>query len=422
VIVPFPSSGTDDDSEPSPLDEIFALIDFDIATAKTAVLEIDLLDKILDLIIVNLGRLDSASLISFCTEVIDLKGKESAKQSAMFIVLLMEISSGEATFSQCSSNMSCVKGVRVERKDGACRVWTITKASFQQGAISILAAILARIDNELAKRIVPLLSKDSVKGILSSLEKIKVSTITSESSYFVLKKRDTPSSIAESASSSYSHFEYRCFSSDNVPVGESRQVSWLCSGDQKEYIGLFMDTLGVEGLRGDVLETCTLEYLLKMCTVLHTSVDPFKFNARIEKINGARADEGEEEEEDEGGDGETQEDGSEPITPFELCRLLRQEVEGEDEPIRYDFWKKPLNPKKSTRVRNGLAIVAQVCTIFTANCNWLKPHGSQYNAEYSKFLATKLGAEVKSFLSNGNSLYWYLYPFNIIVLQPRDLI
>jgi hypothetical protein len=47
VIVPFPSSATEeeqDDSEPSPLDEIFALIDFDIATAKTAVLEIDLLD------------------------------------------------------------------------------------------------------------------------------------------------------------------------------------------------------------------------------------------------------------------------------------------------------------------------------------------------------------------------------------------
>jgi hypothetical protein len=57
--------------------------------------------------------------------------------------------------SQCSSNMSCVKGVRVERKDGACRVWTIT------GAILILAAILARIDNELEKRIVPLLSTDS---------------------------------------------------------------------------------------------------------------------------------------------------------------------------------------------------------------------------------------------------------------------
>jgi hypothetical protein len=70
VIVPFPSSATEeeqDDSEPSPLDEIFALIDFDISTAKTAVIEIDLLDKILDLIIVNLGRLDSASLISFCT-------------------------------------------------------------------------------------------------------------------------------------------------------------------------------------------------------------------------------------------------------------------------------------------------------------------------------------------------------------------
>jgi hypothetical protein len=39
-------------------------------------------------------------------------------------------------------------------------------------------------------------------------------------------------------------------------------------------------------------------------------------------------------------------------------------------------WRKmtrgPLNPKKSTRVRNGQAIVAQVCAIFTANCNWLK--------------------------------------------------
>jgi hypothetical protein len=74
-------------------------------------------------------------------------------------------------------------------------------------------------------------------------------------------------------------------------------VSWLCSGDQKEYIGLFMDILGEEGLRGDVLTTCTLEYLLKMCTVL------------------TRAEEGEEEE-DEGGNGESQDDGAEPITPF----------------------------------------------------------------------------------------------------------
>jgi hypothetical protein len=92
---------------------------------------------------------------------------------------------------------------------------------------------------------------------------------------------------------------------------------------------------------------------------------------------------------------ETQDDGLEPITPIEVCRLLMQEVEGEEEPIRYDFGKKPLNPKKkSTRVRNGLAIVAQVCTIFTANCYWLKPHGAHYNAEYSRFLATKLGTEV----------------------------
>jgi hypothetical protein len=92
-----------------------------------------------------------------------------------------------------------------------------------------------------------------------------------------------------------------------------------------------------------------------------------------------------------------------------------QEVEGEEEPIRYDFGKKPLNPKKSMRVRNGLAIVAQVCTIFTANCNWLKPHGAHYNAEYSKFLATKLGTEI---LCIGIPLP----NFNIIVLQPRDLI
>jgi hypothetical protein len=62
-----------------------------------------------------------------------------------------------------------------------------------------------------------------------------------------------------------------------------------------------MDTLGEGGLRGDFLKTCTLEYLLKMFTVLHTSVDPFKLNARIDKINGARAEEGEEEELDEGG-------------------------------------------------------------------------------------------------------------------------
>ncbi len=111
--MPFPQDAAEEDERvPSPLDEIFALLEFDIDVAKTSVIDIDLVESILDLIILKLGLLDPSSLLSFCDEILTKKGKESAKTSAMFITLLMEICSEEAVHCTSSSNMSNVMGVR----------------------------------------------------------------------------------------------------------------------------------------------------------------------------------------------------------------------------------------------------------------------------------------------------------------------
>jgi len=383
------------------------LLDFDISTAKSALINIGVLQSILDLILLNLALLDPSSLVSFCKEVVDAKGKDSCKRAAMFIMLLIEICKGEDVFAQFSTNMHCVKGVRVERDKGMDQVWTITKASFERETIPILSAIVKCIDNDVAKRIAPLLEgKKRVKEIVTELDGIKIVAVASRSAYFVLKRGEIQLPDDGSNALSFLNFNYQAFSKEDVPVGDLRNISWLCSADQMVYVGLFMKTLGESGLRGDVVDSCSLDYVIKMCNVLHKCIDPFKLNACIDKINGIRADDGGEDK-DEGVDGETQEDGSDPITPFELCRMFKQDIDGELEPIRYDFEKKPVGPKNSTRMKNGLATVAQVCTTLTSKSGWLKPQGSHYNAEYSRFLATKVATEVKSFLGNGRSLFRY---------------
>lgn len=411
----FSSAVTDEEeveSEPSTLDEIFASLEFDISIAKTSMINIELVDKILNLIVSNLARLEPASLTSFLKEVIERKGKDSAKRVAMFIVLLMEISSGNAVFSNASSNMSCARGVRVERIDGSRSVWTITKASLEGNRIPILAAIVARIDTEFAKQIATILKGKTERDILKGLSDVRFGNVASKSSYFVLREDVTPSANGGSSSSFYLYFVYQEFSKEGETVGEARKIRWLCSKDQKDHICLLMKTLGESGLRGDILDTCSLEYVFTLCNVLHTCVDPFKLNARIDSINGARAEEEGYDEAEKGvdaADGETQRDGSEPLSLFEIRRILEQEIDGQRDPIRFDFDKKAQNAKKTTRERNGLAAMAKVCTILSDKFDWLKPQGSHFNAEYARFFSTKHGTEVKSFLTNGNSLY--RYPF-----------
>jgi hypothetical protein len=408
--MPFSSAVTDEEeveSEPSTLDEIFASLEFDISIAKTCLINIELVDKILNLIVSNLTRLEPASLVSFCKEAIERKGKDSAKRAAMFIVLLMEISSGNAVFSHASSNMRCAKGVRVERVDGSRRVWTITKVSFEENRIPILAAIVARIETEFAKQIATILTG---KDILKGLTDVRFGNVASQSSYFVLREDVTPSANGGSSSSFYSNFKYQEFSKEGEAVGDVRKIRWLCSKDQKDQICLLMKTLGESGLRGEILDTCSLEYVFTLCNVLHTCVDPFRLNARIDSINGARAEEEGDDEAEEGVDeavGETQREGSEPLLPFEIRRILVQEIDGQRDPIRYNFAQKAQNPKKTTRERNGLAAMAKVCTILSDKLNWLKPQGDHFNAEYARFFSTKHGTEVKSYLTNGNPLYRY---------------
>ena len=186
------TSGEEVESEPSPLDEIFASLEFDISLAKTSLINIELVNTILNLIVSNLVRLEPASLVSFCKEVIEMKGKDSAKRAAMFIVLLIEISSGKAVFSHASSNMRCAKGVRVERVDGSRRVWTITKASLEENRIPILAAIVARIDTEFAEQIAPILKGKTDKDILKGLSNVRFGNVASKSSYFVLREDVAP--------------------------------------------------------------------------------------------------------------------------------------------------------------------------------------------------------------------------------------
>ncbi len=113
-------------------------------------------------------------------------------------------------------------------------------------------------------------------------------------------------------------------------------MSWSCSPDQAKAISKLEQTLDGVGLRGDVVATCSLDYALHMCRVIGICIDPFKLGSTIDKVNGVRA----EEEADDDAKGfepgdESQEDGTEPITPFELRRMLKEEIDSESEDIRY---------------------------------------------------------------------------------------
>jgi hypothetical protein len=73
-----------------------------------------------------------------------------------------------------------------------------------------------------------------------------------------------------------------------------------------------------------------------------------------------------------------------PITSFELCRLLKEEIDGESEPIRYTYGAKSQNTKQSTRAQNGLATLAQVSKILSLEYQWLKPFGDHLDHSYGK--------------------------------------
>jgi hypothetical protein len=419
--LPFPSLATEDEADdhvPSPLDEVFALLEFDIDIAKNSCIDIELIQSILDHLHSTLLLLDANSLKTFCQDVIGEKGGEPAKRSARFIALLMEICRGQAVHAHSSSNMRNVKGVRVARRDGSKEVWTFTKASFDTSKIAILSSIMLLIGNDMARILANILALETEKKISSGLEGITIAHIASNSAYFVLKC-GTPSDDASLS------FRYQAYSKADVPVGNERKISWTCSKDQRTNVVDLMKTLGAAGLRGDVVETRSLNYTIQMCLVLDTIIDPFKLGVRIDKENGMREESGDDATPVEGdeADSETQEDGTEPITPFQLSRMLMEEIDGESESIRYDFGKKRMNPKKTTRVQNGLATLEQVRTLLSFAYGWLKPQGAHFDAPYAKFLSTKLSTELKSFLSNGNSLYWYTRPhFNILVLVESDLL
>jgi hypothetical protein len=335
--------------------------------------------------------------------MIQTKGKKSVKRASMFIVLLIEVCNGEAELSRLSSNTSNVKGIRVERDDGSKEIWTMTAASFEESKIQFLLAILCRIDNDFASHIIPILKSENAQSILKGLDEIVTINVAVKSSYFILKLGDV---TTPSASTSLS-LVYQAYSEEDEIVGDPRAISWECSADQKDCIRRLMMTLGDNGLKGSVVDSCSLDYALQMCIVLDTCLDPYKLQARIDQINGVRA-ENDTEEEGDSADLEAQEDGGrDPITPFELSRLFFEEIDGESEPVRYDFGQKTQNPKKSTRVKNGLASLVQVCKILSPGYNWLKPFGEHFDCRYVKFLATKLSIELKSFISNGNSPYWY---------------
>ena len=416
VVAPFPSRATDDDGEETrtPLDEIFVQLAFDYTIVKSECIELELIQSILDLILANLRLLDTKSLVAFCQDALEKKGRDSAKRAARSIVMLMEICSGEALYASASPNMNNVKGVRVDRGDGVCRVWTITKMSFDDSTAPILAAIMTRIDTEFSKSIVPTLGLNDIRKIKSGLGDIKIGHTQTKSAYFITNLSPTPLPLNDDGVSPITSlsFSYQAYSVDKAPVGVERAISWRCSRDQAKSIMDLMKTLVDKGLRGDVVETCSLDYILKMCNVLDTCIDSFKLGALIDKVNGIRAESNDDGAQEEAGDDvgdEAQEDGTEPITPYQLRRMLMEQIEGESEPVRYDFGEKRVNTEKTTREQNGLGAMARVSTILAAAKEWLKPFGSHFHPEYSKYLKTKFATEFKSFLSNRNSVYRYIY-------------
>jgi hypothetical protein len=280
VKVPFLTVESEDDSEkePSPLDEIFALIQFDYESAKSEFIEIDSIVEMLDFVISSIRLLDANSILSFCKDVIGKKANVPAKGAAKFIILLMEICSGDPLYSKSSSNLSNVKGVRVSRDDRSQEIWTIIKASFDNSAVDILSAIMKKVDTEICKSIIPLLASKNAIKITPNLESVKTINIGNASSYFVLKLVDAPF-IAKGASTGHVNFAYQTYSKENELVGNERKISWLCSKDQASAIINLMKTLGDGGLRGDVVETCSLDYVLKMCSVFDTCIDPFKLGS-----------------------------------------------------------------------------------------------------------------------------------------------
>lgn len=409
VKMPFPSDSTEDEEEvhaSSPLDEIFALLEFDILIAKEACIEIDMIEVILDHIVDNLRNLDANSLVTFCQDAMDTKGRELVKGAARTLILLMEIVKGESCFSNCSSNMSNKKGVRVVEEDGSMNIWTITKASFQQSTSSILRKIMYHIDTEISINLAKILDNDDLRKVTAALDTVKIVQIKKKSAYFIVKFEDIPTT--ENEATVPLSFSYQAYSKEDEPVGEKCELSWSCSLDQAKAISELEQTLDGVGLRGDIVETCSLDYALHLCRVLDLCIDPFKLGSTIDKVNGVRA----EEEADDDAKGvepgdESQEDGNEPITPFELCRMLKEEIDSESEDIRYDFGMRKSTVKNSTREKNGLASLVQICKILSPKCAWLQSFGDHFDSFCARFLSTKLGTEFKSFLSNGNPMYRY---------------
>ena len=284
-------------------------------------------------------------------------------------------------------------------------MWKMTKASFDESIAPILAAIMARVDTEFSNRIAEILALNDERKIKKALGDIKIVHIDTNSAYFTtILSSPSLTDDGDSPTTSIS-FTYQAYSAENEAVGEARDISWKCSRDQAKSVMHLMKSLGEGGLRGDIVETCSMDYILQLCNVLDMCIDPSKLGARIDKINGIRAETDGDDVEDTGDVEEK--DGTEPITPVELSRLLKEQIEGESEAVRYDFGQKRANVRKSTRVQNGLAAMGRVCAMLS-DVDGFKQLGDHVDCIYAKFLVTKLSTEIKSFISNGNSLYRYV--------------
>jgi hypothetical protein len=330
VIHGFPTTSVDeeDDHLASPLDDIFDMLEFDIDLARELYLDRLEVQKIVDYLFSKMRLLTMTSLVDFAAQVLEKKGGGQAKKAAGILGMLIEIAGGgDAVYSHSSSNTKNLQGIRVVSANGLKSVWTMTKASLEKSSVNILKQIISRIENDFSREVYTLLdSGKSIPQILRNLSDLNITPIHTNSAYFILKLIDSPPPAHTSESSL--NFVYSGYAADGIRVGEERSVSWSCSADQYERIQLFMKTLGEEGLRGELLETCSLAYVLNMCVVLDTCVDSAKLKTRIDLINGVRADEAEEGGE-EGETGDDERDG-EPITPFELRRLFMEDIHGGD--------------------------------------------------------------------------------------------
>jgi hypothetical protein len=363
---------------------------------------------------------------------LDKKKGEEERATLKFICLLIEILDDSTLFASKSKNKNAKKGIRIERVDGTTHVWNIQNTTLKSNLLEIISFVLVKVDTELAKVIDGLVKMKNAtsESVCTKLRKYVNKSIKSESGYFVarLTTRSSSDSILKeyieysppsTSTNSLLKFEYQRFTKEDKLIS-TNEISWSCSPDMRYAIQLFFNTLEGYSLRGDLVEV-NLNSFLKMCSVMHTSLDPSLLKSHLDQLRGFRTEDVADVEEDgetddddaETGEEENDDGGIDLANPEHIKNLLLDDILGCFDNVLYNVGSPSKKTSRNTRDRNALATMSQNDVLFTRDYGF-KGFGAHVDWNYAqKHLKIKFQTEIKSFITCGNSSFRFAPTSNL---------